>query len=169
MSFMRKIRGLLLPDYNEKHWKLYKKAQESDGLYAKILRLRIEAIQRRYGASIPVKPEIKRFETPHQIHGIFISLGAVIEEGCTIFHQVTIGSNTIKGSKRYGAPHLGKNVFVGVGAKIVGGIKIGDGARIGAGCIVTDDVPPNATVVMPKPRVILSEGDRDNTFAHWKD
>lgn len=39
--------------------------------------------------------------------------------------------------------------------------------RIGANCIVTDDIPANSTVVMEKPRVITYDEPRDNTFVSW--
>lgn len=49
--------------------------------------------------------------------------------------------------------------MIGAGAKIIGGVRIGDNVKIGAGCIVTKDIPDNATVVMPHPRVIIQEGN----------
>ena len=101
---------------------------------------------------------------PHGLNGIFISLKAKIGKNCVIFHQVTIGSNTLDSSKNCGAPNIGDNVFIGCGAKIIGGVTIGDNVRIGANCVVVEDVPPNSTVVMGKPRIILHNDKRDNTF-----
>ena len=169
MNIFKSIRLFLLPDYTKRHWELYRRAQTAQGLSGKLLRMRIERIQRRYNASIPVRRAITPFETPHQLNGIFISLGATIGEGCTIFHQVTVGSITSEGSKRFGAPTIGRNVYIGAGAKVIGNVKIGDNVRIGANCVVVDDVPDNATVVMPKPRVLVAEVPPDNTYHHWKD
>lgn len=101
---------------------------------------------------------------PHGLNGVFISQGAVIGDGCTIFHQVTIGSNTLPDSKSPGAPVIGNNVYIGAGAKIIGGIKIGDNVRIGSNAVVVVDIPENATVVMGKPRVILHENKLENQF-----
>jgi serine O-acetyltransferase len=117
-------------------------------------------------------PESVNFEAvpslPHGLHGIFISQGAVIGAGCVIFQQVTIGSNTLRDTRRPGAPMLGRNVYIGAGAKIIGGVTVGDGARIGAGCVVAQDIPPGATVVAERPRVIIKpEGGRDNKFTPW--
>jgi len=42
---------------------------------------------------------------------------------------------------------IGERVFVGSGARILGGLTIGDDAVIGAGAVVTKDVPAGATVV----------------------
>src|SRR5699024_11656176 len=92
---------------------------------------------------------------PHGITGIFISQGAKIGKDAVIFQQVTIGSNTLKGSKSYGAPVIGDNCYIGAGAKIIGGIKIGDNVRIGANAVVVKDVPDNAVVVNQPGRVII--------------
>lgn len=118
----------------------------------------------RSNASIPTTDAIAHFTAPHGFSGIYISAAARVGEGCVIFHQVTIGSNTLRDSAGAGAPVLGKNVYVGAGAKIIGGVTVGDNARIGANCVVTHDVPANATVVLPAPRVILHDEPRDNTF-----
>jgi serine O-acetyltransferase len=44
-------------------------------------------------------------------------------------------------------PIIGDNVRVGSGAKLLGPMRIGDGASIGANAVVTRDVPPMTTVV----------------------
>ena len=75
------------------------------------------------------------------------SLGVVINgnvrggSGVKIEHQVTIGAE-----KRQ-SPILGNNVFVGAGAKIVGAVRLGDGAKIGANAVVLTDIPAGATAV----------------------
>ncbi len=110
-------------------------------------------------ASIPV--------FPHGVTGIFVSEGAKIGKNCVIFHQVTIGSNTLPGSRGQGSPVLGDNVYIGCGAKIIGGIKVGNNVRIGANCVVTTDIPDNATVVLEKPRVLVREQVQDNRFVKF--
>ncbi len=119
----------------------------------------------RWCASIPLPLKLPRSVMfPHGISGIYISVGAKIGEGCTIFQQVTIGSNTLEGSKHQGSPVIGNNVFIGAGAKIIGGITIGDNVRIAAGCVVAKDIPANATVVPASVRVIEREEGRENRF-----
>lgn len=93
----------------------------------------------------------------HGISGIFISNSAKIGKGVIIYHHVTIGSNTFKESKGYGAPTIEDGVFIGAGAKIIGNVTIGKNSRIGAGCVVTQSVPPNSVVVMPHPKIIAKE------------
>lgn len=56
-------------------------------------------IRKHYGAGIPILPDINRFVTPHGFYGIFISQRAKIGESCTIYQQVTIGSNDLPNSR----------------------------------------------------------------------
>lgn len=94
---------------------------------------------------------------PHGFNGIFVSNESQIGENCVIFHQVTIGSNTLVDSKGKGSPIIGDNCYIGAGAKIIGDVKIGNNVRIGANCIVFQDVPDNSVVVSNAPRVIQKE------------
>ncbi|WP_372590040.1 serine O-acetyltransferase EpsC [Fervidobacterium thailandense] len=80
-------------------------------------------------------------------HGIGIVIGstAYVGEGTIIYHGVTLGARKITSGKRH--PTIGRNVILGAGAKVLGPIRVGDGARIGANAVVIEDVPPYATVV----------------------
>lgn len=119
----------------------------------------------KYAAFIPPTLDIPRSVTfPHGISGIFISVGAKLGENCVIFQQVTIGSNTLEGSKRQGSPVLEDNVFVGAGAKIIGGVTVGAGSRVAAGCALSEDVPPDSTVLPGKPVIRPGRPGRDNSF-----
>ena len=106
---------------------------------------------------------------PHGIHGVHISSGAKIGKNVVIFQNVTIGSNTMRDSKRKGAPTIGDNVFIGTGASVIGKVTIGDNCRIGANCVVVKDMPPNTTAVLGDVRFITKEGPMDNTFDFWED
>ena len=79
---------------------------------------------------------------PHP-QGIVINRDAVIGPNALIFHQVTIGSNG------KGVPVIGGHVDIGAGARIIGPVRVGDHAKIGANAVVTRDVPAGAVVVMP--------------------
>ena len=76
---------------------------------------------------------------------------------------MTIGSNTLEDTKKYGSPEIGDNCYIGAGAKIIGNVKIGNNVRIGANAIVTTDIPDNSTVVLEKPRIIKKE-HQDNRY-----
>ena len=111
-----------------------------------------------FNADIPTDTSIAGIPTfTHGLNGIFIAAGAKIGERCRIFHQVTIGSNTLQDSKNPGSLIIGDDVFIGAGAKIIGGITVGNHARIGANCVVTKNIPDNTTVVLQAPRMILYE------------
>ena len=101
---------------------------------------------RNFGAVFETAPNL-----PHGLNGIVVSHNARIGKNCTIFHQVTIGEG------RGGAPVIGDHVLIGAGAKIIGGIRIGDRAKIGAGCTVAVDIPEGATVVCETPRILIKE------------
>ena len=50
---------------------------------------------------------------------------------------------------------IGDNVMLGAGSKVLPGVTIGNNVKVGANCVVVEDIPDNATVVLPKPRIIL--------------
>lgn len=100
---------------------------------------------------------------PHGLTSIFIARGAVIGKNAVIFQQVTIGSNTIPGSKGIGVPIIGDDVYIGAGAKIIGGVTIGNNVRIGANVVVVEDIPDESVVVSQGCRV-LSRRNLNNKF-----
>ena len=93
----------------------------------------------------------------HGTYGIFISGGAKIGKNCTIYHQVTIGSNMLIDSNHLGSPTIGDNCLIGAGAKIIGNITIGDNCRIGANVTVSTSLPANSICFAGKPVVIQKE------------
>lgn len=80
-------------------------------------------------------------------HGMGIVIGETAEIGddCYLYHQVTLGVARTMPNKRH--PTVGRNVTIGAGAKVLGAIRVGDGARIGANAVVVEDVPADVTVV----------------------
>lgn len=101
---------------------------------------------------------------PHGLNGIHISDAAIIGEGCVILQQVTIGSNTSKGSKKLGSSVISRNVFIGAGAKIIGNVHVGNNCRIGANCVVIKDMPDNSTAVLRNIDIIINNTPRDNSY-----
>ena len=93
-----------------------------------------------------------RFDTPpflpHGPNGIIVGQDVKVGKGCIIYHQVTIAA---------GNTEVGDGVELGAGAKVLPNVKIGNNARVGTNCVVVQDVPENATVVLHKPRVIIRE------------
>ena len=92
--------------------------------------------------------------------GVVIGETAVVGNGCSFLHNVTLGGTGKHGGDRH--PKLGSNVSVGAGVSILGNIKIGNGAKIGAGSVVLKEVPDGCTAV-GIPSRILSVAPKDKT------
>ena len=72
---------------------------------------------------------------------------------------------------QYNMPvHIGNNCWIGAGAKIMPGVTIGDNTVIGAGSVVTKDIPANVIAVGNPCRVLreITEADRDYYFRDRK-
>jgi serine O-acetyltransferase len=74
-------------------------------------------------------------------------IGVVINSAVRGGSNISLESGVVIGDNRGGVPVLGNDVFVGSGAKIIGGLTIGSGARVGANAVVLHDVPAGATAV----------------------
>jgi len=100
-------------------------------------------------------------------HGMGVVIGETAEIGndCTLYHGVTLGGTSWSGGKRH--PTLGNNVVVGAGAKILGPIRIGDGARIGSNAVVVKAVPAGATAVGIPARILEKEADDQSVFSAY--
>lgn len=115
--------------------------------------------------------QISRFFTGIEIHPgaqigrrFFIDhgMGVVIGETCiigndvTIYQGVTLGGTGKEKGKRH--PTLEDHVLVATGAKVLGNITIGKNSKVGAGSVVLQNVPPNATVVGIPGKVVIKDG-----------
>ena len=76
----------------------------------------------------------------------------MVGDDCTLFHGVTLGGTGKVAGDRH--PKLGQRVVVGAGASVLGNIKVGDDAKVGAGASLVHDLPKKATVVGYKGRVL---------------
>lgn len=66
---------------------------------------------------------------------------------------------------QYNAPvHIGRNCWIGAGAIILPGITIGDNTVVGAGSVVTKDLPPNVIAAGNPCKVMRWIGQRDKEF-----
>jgi serine O-acetyltransferase len=82
-------------------------------------------------------------------HTSGIVIGATrIGSNVTIFGGVSLGATHLdmKFDSRL-RPEVGNDVVLGTGCKILGPIRIGDNATVGANAVVLESVPENATVV----------------------
>lgn len=87
----------------------------------------------------------------HHFGNIFIHSEAKIGANCTLRQGVTIGNRHNGGP----VPIIEDNVEFGAYAQVLGGVRVGQGAKIGAMSVVLCDVPPGATAVGIPAKIIL--------------
>lgn len=89
--------------------------------------------------------------------GIVVGETAVIEDDVSMLHGVTLGgTGKISGDRH---PKVRRGVLLAAGCKVIGNIEVGAGAKVGAGSVVLEDVPPGVTVAgVPAKVVGRSEG-----------
>ncbi len=86
----------------------------------------------------------KRFFIDHG-HGVVVGETSEIGNDVHLYQGVTLGGTSLDKGKRH--PTIGNSVIIGAGAKVLGPIKIGDNARIGANAVVTKNVKENTSVM----------------------
>lgn len=64
--------------------------------------------------------------------------------------------------------HIGRNVWLGAGVIVLPGVTIGENTVVGAGSVVTKDLPANVVAVGNPCRVLRPIGERDRIY-YWKD
>lgn len=105
-------------------------------------------------------------------HATSIVIGetAVVEDNVSILHEVTLGGTGKVSGDRH--PKVRYGVLIGAGAKVLGNIEIGAGAKIGAGSVVLDPVPPHCTVAGVPAKIVARAGigepalEMDQMFPH---
>ena len=96
--------------------------------------------------------------------GVVIGESAEIGDDVTLYHGVTLGArgwwSDAKGTKRH--PTIGNRVVLGSGSTVLGAIKVGDDALVGAHALVVRDVPAGSVVHASddRPRALLTEAAR---------
>jgi len=84
--------------------------------------------------------------------GVVIGETAVVENDVSMLHEVTLGGTGKETGDRH--PKVREGVLIGTGAKILGNVEIGCGAKIGAGSVVLDNVPPHCTAAGVPARIV---------------
>jgi len=72
----------------------------------------------------------------------------VLDEFVTVGHRAVIHS-----------AHIERGCLIGIGAILLNGVRVGAGSIIGAGCVVTKDVPPRSLMVGIPAKLIRSIDD----------
>jgi len=97
--------------------------------------------------AVDIHPAAKIGEGIFFDHATSIVVGetAVIEDNVSILHEVTLGGTGKETGDRH--PKVRKGVLISAGAKVLGNVEIGEGAKIGAGSVVLENIPPHKTAV----------------------
>ncbi|MDE7181701.1 MAG: serine O-acetyltransferase [Clostridia bacterium] len=116
---------------------------------------RIISQRAKFKTGIEIHPAAKIASGVFIDHGSGVVIGETAEvgEGTVLYQGATLGGTGKESGKRH--PTVGRNCVISAGAKVLGNIKIGDCAKIGAGAVVLCDVPAYATAVGVPARIIL--------------
>lgn len=127
---------------------------------SRVLRAKIYRI-----AGVDIEPGIVRIGKasmdtiyPGDIH---IGRGTVITNGCvfiTHFYDIT---NLREHAYYRGEIHIGRNCYIGTNAIFSKPVRVGDGAVVGAGSVVTKDIPPYEVWAGVPARFIRRRCDED--------
>ncbi|HNM77300.1 MAG TPA: serine O-acetyltransferase [Tepidiformaceae bacterium] len=153
------------------------------GFHARLAHRIANALHRR---DVPLLPRgimhLARFFTGIEIHpgatigrrffidhgmGVVIGETAEIGDDVMLYQGVTLGGTSTQRIKRH--PTLRDRVVVGAGAKVIGGIEVGENARIGAGSVVVTNVPANATVVGVPGHIVAFHDDSNGAIQRLPD
>ena len=106
-----------------------------------------------YHCDIPYTVDVSGVYFCHKGFGVVINPRTVFGNGVVVQHCVTIGEIGED------TPVIGNDVYIGAKSTIIGGVKIGNKARIGAGAVVITDVPDGCTAVGVPAKIIKPKND----------
>ena len=121
----------------------------------------------RFLTGIEIHPRAKIGKNLFIDHGMGVVIGETSEIGnnVTIYHMVTLGgiapsinSNDQRNIKRH--PTIEDEVVIGSGAQVLGPVRVGRCAKIGANAVITKDVPEKAVMVgIPAKNVGIADSE----------
>ena len=121
----------------------------------------------RFLTGIEIHPKAKIGKNLFIDHGMGVVIGETSEigENVTIYHMVTLGgiapsinSNGQRNIKRH--PTIEDDVVIGSGAQVLGPVRVGRCAKIGANAVIIKDVPEKAVMVgIPAKNVGIADSE----------
>ncbi|MAZ75779.1 MAG: serine O-acetyltransferase [Micavibrio sp.] len=108
---------------------------------------------------IEIHPEAKIGARLFIDHGTGVVIGqtAIVGNDVTLYHGVTLGGVGRDGDNGRRHPTVEDGVMIGAGAQVLGGITVGEKAKIGANSVVTQNIPANVTALGIPARVVGSD------------
>ena len=108
--------------------------------------------------SIEIGNDIELGEGINFTHTLGTVIGGTSKVGARVQFM---GNNTIGTAKDNGCPVIEDDVIIGCGARVLGPVRIGRGAFIGANAVVLTDVPPGAIATGIPAKVKVRTGERE--------
>ena len=140
-----------LQSYRIMHW-LWNKGRDTLAFF---MQNRISEVM-----GIDIHPAAKIGQGILMDHGTGIVIGetAVVGNNVSMLHGVTLGGSGKADGDRH--PKISNGVMIGANASVLGNIRIGECAKIGAGSVVLKDVPSFTTVVGVPAKVVATSQDQ---------
>lgn len=108
-------------------------------------------------SSISIGPGLVLMHTQGTVLG-----AASIGKNVTIYHQVTLGAVTMDFAYTSALrPIVGDGVVIGVGAKVLGGLTLGNGSKVGANAVVLQNVPAGHIAVGIPAKILRPKSERN--------
>ena len=139
------------------------------------------------GEGCYVEPPLHANWGGHNLHfgnRVYANFGLTVVDDTHVYvgNDVLFGPNVIlataghpinpelrKTDYQFNAPiHIGNNVWLGAGVIVMPGVTIGDNSVIGAGSVVTKDIPSNVVAHGTPCKVVREIGERDKEY-YFKD
>jgi len=133
-------------------WRLAIRPKLLRGPFSLLYRLLFRRVRNHYGIELPYTVKLGRGVVFEHQGGIVVHGACEIGDRCIIRQNSTLGLRHLNDPAA--APVLEDDVELGAGAVVLGRVRLGKGARIGANAVVLDDVAAGVTVLgipaMPK-------------------
>lgn len=84
--------------------------------------------------------------------GLVVGETTVIEDNVSLMQSVTLGGTGKETGDRH--PKVRQGVLISAGAKVLGNVEIGEGAKVGSGSVVLENVPAHTTVAGVPAKVV---------------
>lgn len=133
------------------NWRMSVRPKLLRAPFSIVYKLLYRGVEWTCGISLPYTVRVgRRVRLWH--HGGMILHAASIGDGAQVRQNTTFG--VARTNHNFELPHIGAGADIGVGAVVIGDVRVGENAVIGANAVVTKDVPDNAVAVGVPAKVI---------------